>query len=36
MGFYERRVLPRILNTACCTKTVEPLHRRVAVTDGCR
>jgi ubiquinone/menaquinone biosynthesis C-methylase UbiE len=28
MGFYERRVLPRILNTACGTKTVEPLRRR--------
>ncbi len=29
MGFYERRVLPRILNTACGTKTAEPLRRRV-------
>lgn len=29
MGFYERRVLPRILNTAGGTKTVEPLRRRV-------
>lgn len=29
MGFYERRVLPRIINTACGTKTVEPLRRRV-------
>ena len=29
MGFYERRVLPRILNTACGTKTVEPMRRRV-------
>jgi SAM-dependent methyltransferase len=29
MGFYERRVLPRIVNTACGTKTVEPLRRRV-------
>jgi hypothetical protein len=29
MGFYERRVLPRILNIACGTKTVEPLRRRV-------
>jgi ubiquinone/menaquinone biosynthesis C-methylase UbiE len=29
VGFYERRVLPRILNTACGTKTVEPLRRRV-------
>jgi len=32
MGFYERRVLPRILNTACGTKMVEPLRRRVC--DG--
>src|SRR5580698_2403577 len=29
MGFYERRVLPRILNIACGTKTAEPLRRRV-------
>jgi SAM-dependent methyltransferase len=29
MGVYERRVLPRILNTACGTKTAEPLRRRV-------
>ena len=29
MGFYERRALPRILNIACGTKTVEPLRRRV-------
>jgi ubiquinone/menaquinone biosynthesis C-methylase UbiE len=29
MGSYERRVLPRILNIACGTKTVEPLRRRV-------
>jgi SAM-dependent methyltransferase len=29
MGFYERRVLPRILNAACGTKTAEPLRRRV-------
>ena len=29
MGFYERRVLPRILNTACGTKTAEPLRSRV-------
>jgi SAM-dependent methyltransferase len=29
MGFYGRRVLPRILNVACGTKTVEPLRRRV-------
>lgn len=29
MGFYDERVLPRILNAACGTKTVEPLRRRV-------
>ena len=29
MGFYERRVLPRILNVACGAKTVKPLRRRV-------
>ena len=29
MGFYGERVLPRILNAACGTKTVEPLRRRV-------
>ena len=29
MGFYERRVLPRIINTACGMKAVEPLRRRV-------
>jgi ubiquinone/menaquinone biosynthesis C-methylase UbiE len=29
MGFYERAVLPRILNAACGTKAVEPLRRRV-------
>ena len=29
MGFYERRVLPRILNIACGSKPVEPLRRRV-------
>ncbi len=29
MGFYEKRVLPRILNIACGTKTVEPLRQRV-------
>ena len=28
MGFYGERVLPRILNTVCGTKTVEPLRRR--------
>lgn len=29
MGLYGERVLPRILNAACGTKTVEPLRRRV-------
>jgi SAM-dependent methyltransferase len=29
MGFYERRVLPRILNTAGGMKALEPLRRRV-------
>jgi SAM-dependent methyltransferase len=29
MGFYGERVLPRIINVACGTKTVEPLRRRV-------
>jgi SAM-dependent methyltransferase len=29
MGFYQRRVLPRIVNAACGTKAVEPLRRRV-------
>ena len=29
MGFYEKRVLPRILNTAGGTKGLEPLRRRV-------
>jgi ubiquinone/menaquinone biosynthesis C-methylase UbiE len=29
MGFYGRQVLPRILNIACGSKTVEPLRRRV-------
>jgi len=29
MGFYQKRVLPRIVNVACGTKTVEPLRRRV-------
>ena len=32
MGFYERRVLPRMINVACSTKMVEPLRRRVC--DG--
>jgi ubiquinone/menaquinone biosynthesis C-methylase UbiE len=29
MGFYEKRVLPRILNAAGGMKTLEPLRRRV-------
>jgi SAM-dependent methyltransferase len=29
MGFYGERVLPRIINVACGTKTLEPLRRRV-------
>jgi SAM-dependent methyltransferase len=29
MGFYERRVLPRILNTVGGMKALEPLRRRV-------
>jgi SAM-dependent methyltransferase len=29
MGIYEKRVLPRILNTACGMKAIEPLRRRV-------
>jgi SAM-dependent methyltransferase len=29
MGFYGERVLPRILNASCGTKTLEPLRRRV-------
>src|SRR5450631_3619103 len=29
MGFYDDRVLPRILNVACAAKTLEPLRRRV-------
>lgn len=32
MGFYERRVLPRVINVACGSKMVEPLRRRVC--DG--
>jgi SAM-dependent methyltransferase len=28
MSFYGKRVLPRILNIACGSKTVEPLRRR--------
>jgi SAM-dependent methyltransferase len=29
LGLYENRILPRILNTACGAKTLEPLRRRV-------
>jgi SAM-dependent methyltransferase len=29
MGLYGEHVLPRIINVACGTKTVEPLRRRV-------
>jgi SAM-dependent methyltransferase len=29
MGIYDQRVLPRILNVACGTKTADPLRRRV-------
>lgn len=29
MGFYERQVLPRMLNRVCGVKAVEPLRRRV-------
>jgi SAM-dependent methyltransferase len=29
MGFYEKRILPRLMNVACGTKAVEPLRRRV-------
>ena len=29
MGLYRERVLPRIINIACGTKTVEPLRRKV-------
>jgi SAM-dependent methyltransferase len=29
MGLYGERVLPRIINSVCGTKTVEPLRRRV-------
>ena len=29
MGIYGERILPRIINVACGTKTVEPLRRRV-------
>ena len=29
MGFYGEQIVPRIINQACGTKTVEPLRRRV-------
>jgi SAM-dependent methyltransferase len=29
VGFYEERVLPRIINAACGIKSAEPLRRRV-------
>ncbi|MGZ4524157.1 MAG: SAM-dependent methyltransferase, partial [Mycobacteriaceae bacterium] len=29
MGFYGERVLPRIINVACNTKTLAPLRDRV-------
>jgi SAM-dependent methyltransferase len=29
MGLYEKRVLPRIINSACGSKTLDPLRRRV-------
>ncbi len=29
MGYYERRVVPRILNTACNSKALGPLRERV-------
>ena len=29
MSFYERQVLPRMLNRVCGGKAVEPLRRRV-------
>jgi ubiquinone/menaquinone biosynthesis C-methylase UbiE len=32
MGFYGRRILPRIMNRVCATKNAEPLRRRVC--DG--
>jgi SAM-dependent methyltransferase len=32
VGFYEDRVLPRIINAACGSKTLEPLRHRVC--DG--
>ena len=29
MGFYEKQVLPRVLNATCGIKTIEPLRGRV-------
>jgi len=29
MGFYEKQVVPRIVNVTCGTKSAEPLRRRV-------
>lgn len=29
MGFYATRILPRLMNVTCGTKTVEPLRKRV-------
>jgi len=29
MGFYQERILPRIINAACGIKSAEPLRRRV-------
>ena len=29
MGFYEERILPRIINAACGIKSAEPLRHRV-------
>jgi ubiquinone/menaquinone biosynthesis C-methylase UbiE len=29
VGFYERRVLPRIMNRACGSKHIDPLRRKV-------
>jgi ubiquinone/menaquinone biosynthesis C-methylase UbiE len=29
MGFYERRIVPRIINTACGSKPLRPLRERV-------
>lgn len=29
MGYYERRIVPRIVNTACGAKPLRPLRERV-------